>query len=313
MSPKKTVVGLGEILWDLYPDGKHLGGAPANSVIHAAKLGAKSIVISSVGQDQHGDEIIEKLKTYRIDTRYIQRCTDRPTGTVGVRLDEKHIPHFDCSKDVAFDYIEWNDILGKLAGKVDCVITGTLAQRNRVSRRTIQRFLKRATNAVKVFDVNFRGWSELTSLVVQETMIIADILKLNEKELNQMQRAFWQEEKGVTSFLDWLIEKYSLKLAALTLGEKGCFLTDGKNHVFSPGFVVESVDTTGCGDGFLAGMILKYLENSSLEEMAEFANLLGAFVATKNGAVPEYTMKDLEKFRETHQKRADTKLFISGE
>ncbi len=297
MTREKTIVALGEILWDIYPHEKHLGGAPTNSVIHAARLGAKSIVVSSVGQDQLGDEIIETLKIYGVDTSYIQRYSARPTGTVGVKLDEKHIPHFHCSSDVAFDYIEWNDKLERLAGEIDCVITGTLAQRNRVSRKTIQRFLKRAPNAVKVFDVNFRGWSELTSLIVQQTLIVVDILKLNEKELNQMQRAFWQEGKGTISFLDWLIEKYSLKLVALTLGEKGCFLTDGKNHIFSPGFVVDPVDTTGCGDGFLAGMTLKYLEKSSLEEMAEFANLLGAFVATKNGAVPEYTLRDLEEFR----------------
>ncbi len=308
MSPRKTVVGLGEILWDLYPDEKHLGGAPANSVIHAEKLGAGGIVVSSVGQDRLGDEIIETLRNYGVDPSYIQRCAVRPTGTVGVRLDEKHIPHFDCSRDVAFDYIEWNDKLEKLAGKADCVITGTLAQRNKISRKTIQRFLKSAASAVKVFDVNFRGWSELTSLVVQTTLIIADILKLNEKELNRMQRAFWQEERGIISFLDWLIEKYSLKLAALTLGEKGCFLTDGKNYVLSPAFVVDPVDTTGCGDGFLTGMVVRYLEKASLEEMAEFANLLGAFVATKNGAAPEYTLESLEEFREKHQKRAEVKL-----
>ena len=308
MSSSRTVVGLGEVVWDVYPDGKRLGGAPANVALHALRLGAEGIVVSAVGQDGLGDEIIETLEAQGAVSTYVQRCSTRPTGTVGVRLGEGGVPRFTCSKDVAFDYIAWQEELASLTEKADAVVVGTLAQRNAVSRRTIQEFLEKATGAVGVFDLNFRGWSEMTGWIVRETLPRTDILKLSEDEMNQMRRAFWQEEKGTIPFLEWLIDEYDLRLVALSLGERGCLLTDGNQRVVSPGVRIVPVDTTGCGDAFVAGVVVKYLEGVSLEEMAEFANYAGAFVATMKGAVPVYAPGDVERFMDMRRERTEVEL-----
>jgi fructokinase len=300
----RIIVGLGEILWDIYADDKYLGGAPANVAVHSQRLGAHGVVASAVGLDDLGDEIIETLEEQGLDASTIHRCSDRSTGTVGVKLNEAGVPDFVCSEDTAFDYLRWNEGLERLAGEADAVIVGTLAQRNRISRQTIQKFLEKAAGTV-VFDVNFRGWNEATSRVIRETLVHTDILKLNENELYPLRESFQHEKKGMIPFLDWLVREHRLKIVALSLGAKGCFLTDGKVRVLSPGVRVDAVDTTGCGDGFVAGLIVEYLKNASLEETAEFANYLGAFLATMKGAVPRYTLQDLDEFRAGHRDRVD--------
>ncbi|MFH1941628.1 MAG: carbohydrate kinase [bacterium] len=295
-----VVVGLGEVLWDVYPDGKHLGGAPANVAIHAHRLGAEGIVASAVGCDGLGGEIIAALEEKGLDALYVQRRSPRPTGTVGVTLNEKGVPSFACSKDVAFDYIEWNDDLERLADRAAAVVVGTLGQRNKVSRRTIQEFISRAEQAIRVFDVNFRGWNEATERIVHETLIHTDILKLNENEMGTMRKALGKERLGVVPFLDWLVELNGLRLVALSLGSRGCLLTDGKERVLSPGIRIQPVDTTGCGDGFAAGLIVKVFEGASLEETAVFANTVGAFLATMPGATPMYSQEDLDRFQKKY-------------
>lgn len=298
------IVGLGEVLWDIYAEERYLGGAPANVAIHSQRLGARGVVASAVGEDDLGDEIIETLEEQGLDASCIQRCSARPTGTVGVKLNGEGVPEFTCSEDVAFDYIRWEDGLERLASQADAVVVGTLGQRNAVSRQTIQKFLEKAAGTV-VFDVNFREWNETTSRAVGETLTSTDILKLNENELTQLREAFHQKKKGMIAFLDWLVREHRLKIVALSLGARGCFLTDGKARVLSPGVRVDAVDTTGCGDGFVAGLIVEYLEGASLEETAEFANYLGAFLATMRGAVPVYTPRDLDVFRAMHRDRVD--------
>jgi fructokinase len=295
-----VVVGLGEVLWDIYPDGKHLGGAPANVAVHAYRLGAEGIVASAVGCDGPGDEIVAALEAQGLDASTVQRCPGRPTGTVGVTLDEKGVPSFVCSKDAAFDYIEWNDDLERLADRADAVVTGTLGQRNEMSRLTIQSFLRKTKKAIRVFDVNFREWNEATERIVHETLVHTDIFKLNENEMRSMREAFGKARMGVVPFLDWLVREYGLRLVALSLGSRGCLVTDGRERIMSPGIRVKPVDTTGCGDGFVAGLIVKFLERASLGETAVFANAVGAFLATMPGATPAYILEDLVKFRERH-------------
>lgn len=303
MKSPKIIIGLGEVLWDCYPYEKYLGGAPANVAIHAQRLSEKGIIVSAVGQDKLGDEIVETLKKQHIETNYIQRCSTHPTGTVDIHLDEEGNPHFDCSREVAFDYIEWQDEYKKLTGMADAVLVGTLAQRNKTSFQTIQKFLNTAPSALKLFDINIRGWSEMTQWIVEETLASVDILKINEAELDHMSRAFWREEKESIHFLDWLVEKYELKLVVLSLGEKGCVITNGQERIVSPGIKVNVVDTTGCGDGFLAGLIIKYLTNCPLEETAEYANYLGGFLATQKSATPSYSPDELEHFISSHRER----------
>jgi fructokinase len=301
MKSSLTVVGLGEILWDLYPDEKYLGGAPANAAIHVCRLGYQGVVVSSVGQDDLGNEILLELERQQIPVEYIQKSAEKPTGTVHVRLDKKGIPRFQCSKDTAFDDLLWVEKYKSIADSCDAVIVGTLAQRNKTSREFIQSFLKR-TNGLIVYDVNFREWNDMTSVVVQETLNKAHVCKLNENELDQIREASGHEDKDIPSFLQLLVKGYNLKFAALSLGEKGCLLTSGLDQTYIPGYNANVVDTTGCGDAFDAALTVKYLENVSIQEMGDYANLVGAFVATRRGATPKYTPGDLSIFQKTHQK-----------
>lgn len=307
MKSKKVVIGLGEILWDLYPTEKHLGGATANAAIHAHRLGAKSIIASTVGQDLLGEEMIKTLEEQGFVVDYIQKSTAWPTGTVNVKLNRGGIPHYICSNNTAFDHFQWDTRLETLAAKADAVIIGTLAQRNEESRQTIQKFIQMTAGTV-VFDANFREWNDTVNQIVRDTLHHADILKLNENECHLIKKASSSDAKGIFPFLDKLIDTYHLKLIALSLGQRGCLLTDGKEHILSPGIKIKSLDTTGCGDAFLAGLIIKYMNHASLEEMAEFANHLGAFMATKKGAVPEYTLSDLIRFRDSYRERYEINI-----
>ena len=308
MSTQKIIVGLGEVLWDIYPDAKYIGGAPANVALHARQLGGEAIVVSAVGQDQEGEEIIAILGNRDIGTEYIQTYKEKPTGSVRVQIDEKGLPTFLCSRDVAFDHIQWNQEMKALAGEIDAVVVGTLAQRNHTSRNTIQLFLEHASHALRVFDVNFRKWDDVTNLMVQETLIHTDILKLNEVEMRQMWKAFRQDDKSIPAFFNWLIDKYSLKLVALSLGEKGCMLTDGNEHIVSPGVRIQPADTTGCGDAFVASLIMGYLQGEDLDTIAESMNYLGAFVAVRQGAAPEYDKEALDHFIRTQPDRSQERL-----
>jgi len=296
-----VVAGLGEVLWDLYPNEQYLGGAPANAMIHAHQLGADGVLVSAVGKDRLGDEIFTALQKKGIETKYIQQSADHPTGTVFVKLDKDRNPQFTCSNNVAFDYIQWNGGFDPLVKNTDAVLVGTLAQRNPVSCQTIQTFLEKASGCVIVFDVNFRGWNESVKIVVEKTLVYTDILKMNEAELHSLQNAFGKADRSVPVFLDWLVKAYHLKLAVLSLGQQGCLISSGEENVVSPGVKVNPVDTTGCGDAFLAGVVMKTLEGCSLEETAEFANYLGAFVATNQGAVPDYSLDEFTAFMQSHR------------
>jgi len=297
---KRHVIGLGEVLWDIYPDGRTIGGAVTNVAVHASHLGAEGIVVSAVGRDESGDQLIQGLNELDLRTDFIQIRKAHSTGTVRVELDERGNPDFSCSKNVAFDHIHWNDDLEKLAGQADAVVVGTLAQRRHRSRHTIHQFLEAASNAVRVFDVNFRGWNNVMHLMIQETLMFSDILKMNDTEMKQMWQAFRQDDKSVDAFFDWLIDKYDLKLLAMSLGCKGCFLTDGVNHVVAPAVTVDVVDTVGSGDAFLAGLIMGYLEGDDLQTIAEKSNYMGAFISTKKGAAPAYTIDEFKTFCDTH-------------
>ena len=297
------MVGLGEVLWDIYPKGRYLGGAVANVAIHASRLGADGIVVSAVGRDEPGDQLAQKLNTMGIQTGFIQTSKAHPTGTVLVELDDQGNPGFSCSKNAAFDHIRWNEDLEKLAGEADAVVVGTLAQRHHKSRHTIHQFLEAASNAIRIFDVNFRGWDNVMHLMIQETLMVSDILKMNYSEMKQMWQAFRQDDKSVDAFFDWLIDKYDLKLLAMSLGEKGCFLTDGVDHIIAPGVTVDVKDTVGSGDAFVAGLVTRFLEGADLQDVAETANYMGAFISTKKGAAPAYTIEEFKTFCDTHTEK----------
>jgi fructokinase len=296
---KYTVVGIGEVLWDIYRDRRHLGGAPANFTIHSAQLGDHGILVSRVGDDGMGRELIRTLQQRNLSSDFIQIDPKRGTGTVMITLDVKGVPSFRCSRDVAFDYLEYTSAEEALAQHADVVFFGTLAQRSPITRKTVWRFLRAAKKAVKVLDVKPLASAAELQQIVPASLEIADILKMNEEEIRWLKNLLRRESDNTRKFVDFLIKKYRLKMAAVTYGEFGCEIFDGSAAIRMEGLPVRAVDTTGAGDAFTAGLVHKFLRGAPLPEMAEFANSLGAFLCTQRGATPAFQWQEIEAFRES--------------
>lgn len=290
---KFKIVGLGEVLWDIYQDQRHLGGAPANFAIHVNQLGDEGLLVSRVGDDGMGKGLIHALRERKLATDHIQLDRKKGTGTVMISLDIKGVPTFQCSQDVAFDYLKFTPTLEKVAQNCDAVMFGTLAQRSTVARENILQFLRAAHDAVKIFDMNTRA-SEATLLkILPPSLELADILKMNDGETEILRRVLRRDGDSTARFVEYLMHEYDLSLIAITYGNNGCELFSRHESCRLPGLSVNVVDTTGAGDAFSAGLMHKYLRQTPLPEIATFANLAGAFVCTKPGATPVFTMQEL--------------------
>jgi len=299
MDTKKfNIVGIGEILWDIYENKKFLGGAPANFAIHCQQLGNTGIIASRIGNDELGREVVNSLHKRQLESNYIQLDFDKPTGTVKVNLDKNGNPQFECTTDVAFDYLQLDSKLSQLAHHSDAILFGTLAQRNDRSRETIQKFLKLSVRAFKIYDINLRGWNKKIKEIVNQSLILADAIKLNDDELYIL-RSAGQPGTDNIAFLKYMISEHNLKFAALTLGEDGCILVEPDEIVEHKGIKIRPIDTTGCGDAFAAALIHYYLRGKSLKEIAALSNLLGAYVALFPGATPQYSTAELARFKDS--------------
>ena len=287
------IAGVGEVLWDLYPEGKYPGGAPANFACHIARAGAHAILCSRVGDDEPGRQLKKELAQRHIDLACLQTDTEKKTGTVSVHLDASGQPSFTCSRDVAFDAMICDAAWRASAPQLHGLLFGTLAQRNRTSREAIGALLLNAAGAVKLFDVNLRGWNRATAEIVAAGLQLADILKLNQQEFEVL-RHHMAPKSSDSAFIRHLLQTGAVKLIAVTRGGNGCLLGDANGLVEHPGFRVPVIDTTGCGDAFAAALMLGFLQRHSLAEMAESANRLGALVATRRGAVPHWQPEELE-------------------
>jgi len=291
-----TVIGLGELLWDLFEDGKVLGGAPFNVAYHVTGLGHRGIPLSRIGEDRLGDEIVAAADGLGVPTSYLQRDPAHPTGTVIVRLDRRGVPDFTIVEEVAWDYMEPEDRWLELAGRCQAVCFGTLAQRCVQSRQAIRQVLAAAESAVRVCDINFRQ-RFFSQEVVTESLAAATVLKLNEAEVGQLHDLLRPSDRGGTDmFVRSLMADYGLELVCITLGERGCRLMTEDEALASPVPTTRVVDTVGAGDAFTAGLVVKYLEGASLPAIAEAANLLGAYVAGQRGATPRLAAEVLDKF-----------------
>jgi fructokinase len=282
---ERTVVGLGELLWDLLPSGKQLGGAPANFAYITSLLGDRGIPASRLGEDALGAEAIRRLNKLALSTEFIQKDANHPTGTVKVEVDESGQPRFEISEAVAWDFLEWTPQWQKLAEQADAVCFGSLAQRSECSRSTIRSFLAASHSAVRVFDANFRQHFYTTE-VFAESLKLATVVKLNHEELPRIVSMFGLEHRGEEDSVRCLLSRYELKLVCVTRGDKGSLLASADEFDEHPGFQVKVADTVGAGDAFTAAMIHGYLRGTSLAEINETANRVGAWVASQSGAMP---------------------------
>lgn len=292
------IVGIGEILWDVFPDGKKLGGAPANFAYFVKKLGLEGLIASRVGNDLPGKEILDSLVRLGLTGDYIQIDSRYPTGTVDVRVDDSGRPEYTINENTAWDFLELNDRWSKLAGEADVICFGTLAQRSLKSRRTITSFLEMSrSNTIKILDINLRQNFYSLKTIVQ-SLELATILKFSEEELEILRNLMgYSGEKSSIGFCRKLISRYGIKLICLTRGEGGSLLVDESSHYDHPGYRVSVIDTVGAGDAFTAAMIIKYLGSRPLEEISDSANRLGAWVCSNAGPTPVLDDKIKELFK----------------
>lgn len=289
----KRVVGVGEVLWDCFPTGDRLGGAPLNFTAHCQQLGSpfgiQAAILSRVGNDLLGMQAIQQIERLGVDTTYLQVDPQRRTGVVRVELNHGE-PTYDIVNDVAWDYLQWNERLTDLAKNVDVVCFGSLAQRHNGSREVIQRFLKETTAAIRLFDINLRA-PFISGKIVLECMEYVNYVKLNEKEL-----AWLADELGVPNRDEIestaLAVRHELSLDALfvTRGVLGCFYVDASGvfggEVPQLEFAADA-DAVGAGDAATAALVVGLLRGLPITALVGHANLVGAYVASRSGAVPQ--------------------------
>ena len=281
---KHVIVGIGEILWDVFPTGKALGGAPANFAYHATRLGAEGWAISAIGNDELGQEIQDVVKQKNL--KNLIAVTDKPTGTVQVTLDDKGVPSYDITRDVAWDNIPFTPEMKELAARTTAVCFGSLMQRNDVSRTTAMEFIKAMpADALKVFDINLRQHYYSKELITA-SLEISDILKINDEEIRVVADLFGLEGTDQDACRQ-LIKDFSLKLVILTKGADGSEVITEDEVIVQKVGKVDVVDTVGAGDSFTAAFIVSYLNGESFETAQKKASETAAYVCAHKGAMPE--------------------------
>ena len=288
---KDIIVGMGEALWDCLPEGRKLGGAPANFAYHVGQFGWKTVVVSAIGNDALGDEILDRLADVNLEHKIVR--VPYPTGTVQVTLSGEGIPAYEICENVAWDNIPWSEELEELAKRTKAVCFGSLAQRSAVSRNTILRFLGTMdADTERIYDINLRQ-SFYSLEVIEESLKRATILKLNDEEI-EVVKALLQITGEPQEVCRQLIAKYdSLRMVIVTCGAIGSyvFTADETSYVETP--KVEVADTVGAGDSFTATFCANILKGKPIKEAHKLAVQVSAFVCTQNGAMPvlpkEYT------------------------
>lgn len=278
------IIGLGEILWDMLPTGKQLGGAPANFAYHVCRLGGNGWAVSAISDDELGREIKNTLSTKKLNT--ILEEVNEPTGTVQVTLNAAGVPTYDITEGVAWDHIPFTERIGDLAKETSAVCFGTLAQRSPESRATIHEFIENMPDgSLKVYDINLRQ-NYYDENIISDSLRLADILKINDEELEIVSRMLClsgtSEERCRA-----ISREFNLKFVILTMGGDGSkVILEDRVHLSTPG-KINIVDTVGAGDSFTAAFMLAYLRGESIENAHTLATEVSSYVCTKAGAMPE--------------------------
>lgn len=283
---EKTVVGLGEALFDCLPTGRKLGGAPANFAYHVSQFGLTGYAVSAIGNDELGKEITDTFD--KVGLHYILPVVNEPTGTVQVTLDDKGIPQYEICLGVAWDNIPFTDEMKALAQKADAACFGSLAQRSEVSRATINAFLDAMPkDALKVFDINLRQhW--YSREVIETSLQKSNILKINDEEILVVKSLLELQGTTYGELCLELIHHYDLQMVILTCGTEGSYVFSEQEESFLPTPKVQVADTVGAGDSFTGAFVALLLQGKSIREAHEMAVKVSAFVCTQAGAMPQY-------------------------
>ncbi len=290
-----NILSIGEILFDVFSSGKILGGAPFNFLYHVLKLTGRGNLVSKVGVDENGKEILKRLKEMNFNTDLLQVDKSNPTGMVNVLVDGQGVPSYEIVENTAYDFIEYNSKVGDAVNNTSLIAFGSLAQKNHVSRRTIQKLFE--YEATLFCDLNLRQ-DFYTKEIVKSTLDNCDILKINENELEKINDLFLQSSTDdLVELSKKVIEIFELEVLALTLGENGAILFNRQEYFHSKKRIDKLVDTVGAGDAYSAILCLGYLNNYSLEKINKAAVKFSSEICMIKGAIPQDD-SFYEKYRE---------------
>ncbi|MGB8193555.1 MAG: carbohydrate kinase [Chitinophagaceae bacterium] len=290
-SRQHKVVCFGEVLWDILPNGAVPGGAPMNVAYHLHKLGKNPALITRIGIDERGRELLDIFSGHGVCTDFFQVDYDHETGKVYAKPNEYHEMTYEIVQPVAWDFIAWEDDFNNLLKQAEFFVFGSLSARNKESKETLFRLLETAKN--KVLDINLRA-PHYNRQIVEELMAKADFVKMNLAELELITEWF-SDYTSIEDRMQSLRDKFSIENMVVTLGGDGAILyRDGKTTKHN-GFRVDVMDTVGSGDSFLAALLSKLMDNAGSEEALEFASGLGAFIATQKGGCPDYNIEDVQR------------------
>lgn len=291
---KNIVVGLGEILWDVFPERKVLGGAPANFAYHASQFGFNGYAVSAIGDDLLGKEILTSLEEKGLN--YLLEKTDYPTGTVQVSLNKTGVPQYEICENVAWDNIPFTARTENLAKNTQTVCFGSLAQRNGVSRDTIRRFIAAMPeDSLKIFDINLR-LNFYSKEIIHESLEMSNMMKINDEEVVKVANLYgWKGDEQ--EICGRLLEDYKLDILVLTKGTDGSFVFTPRQTSYQPTPKVHVADTVGAGDSFTAAFVAAYLHGERIEDAHQLAVEVSAYVCLQHGAMPKLADSYLELFR----------------
>ena len=293
-SQQNYIVGIGEALWDMLPEGRKIGGAPANFTYHVSQFGLDAVAVSAVGDDELGAEIRQTFEEKGLQT--LLATVPYPTGTVAVTLDAKGIPQYEICEGVAWDNIPFSPELEALARNTIAVCYGTLAQRNSVSRKTIESFIAAMpADGIKICDINLRG-TFYNKEILESSMRACDILKINDEEIDEVSRLLGAEFPSQRMAALNLMSRYEVDILILTCGTNGSYIysMDGTES-FLPTPKVKVADTVGAGDSFTGAFIAALLCGKDIKKAHALAVEVSAYVCTQNGAMPELPDEIIDK------------------
>lgn len=282
---KRLVVGLGEVLWDMLPEGRKIGGAPVNFAYHAGQFGIDTMAVSAIGNDKLGEDTIAEMNGKHLN--HIFPSVPYPTGSVQVKLDEKGVPAYDIKENVAWDNIPFTNEIESVARSCRAVCFGSLAQRNAVSRNTIRKFIESTpSGCISIFDINLRQ-NFYTSNVIHDSLELCNILKINDEEIMLVSRMFNYDSSNIENVCRTIMEDFSLEMVILTCGTKGSYIFTKGGVSFMPTPKVNVADTVGAGDSFTGSFCAAILRGLPVAEAHKKAVEVSAYVCTQNGAMPE--------------------------
>jgi fructokinase len=305
---RKKIVAFGEVVWDILPNGKVLGGTPTNLAFRCNSFGEEGHLLSRVGDDELGQQALKRLEELGISVTDVQIDSEFSTGTVNITFDDKQEPVFDVTPDVAFDHIEFSTEALKLVRDADCLFYGLLPQRFGISKNTLRELIKESPASIKFFDLKL--FQHFFNVVVIENLLeSAHIVRIKEKEIDFLSEKLNLNQGNPEEFGEQLVKKYNVDLVLITRGYNGVFAFHKEKGAFvDSGYNVEMKDNIGSGIAFSAGFLHYYLHGKSLQEALNFGNAAGALNATKVGATSFFKKSEVLKFMKITKKRRPEKI-----